>query len=76
MSDTIDMRGNEFIHRVQKYAKAHGLHCEWHPELGKGSHGVLILGNRRTVVRNPKDELKTGTQHAMLKQLGLSRDEI
>lgn len=34
------------------------------------------MGNRRTVVRNPKDELKTGTLHAMLKQLGLSRDEI
>lgn len=70
------MRGNEFIRRVQKYAKAHSLPFEWHPEMGKGSHGVLILGNRRTVVRNPRDELKTGTLHAMLKQLGLSRDEI
>lgn len=70
------MRGNEFVRRVQRYAKAHGLPCEWHPELGKGSHGVLILGDRRTVVRNPKDELKTGTLHAMLKQLGLSRHEI
>jgi hypothetical protein len=27
---------------------------------GKGSHGVLIFGDRRTVVRNPKDELKVG----------------
>jgi len=42
----------------------------------KGSHGVLIFGDRRTVVRNPKDELKTGTLHAMLKQLGLSLDQI
>lgn len=70
------MRGNEFIRRVQKYAKARGLRREWHPDLGKGSHGILILGERRTVVRNPKDELKTGTFHAMLKQLGLSRDDI
>lgn len=70
------MRGNELIRRVQKYAKARGLPCEWHPDLGKGSHGVLILGDRRTVVRNPKDELKTGTFHAMLKQLGLSRGDI
>jgi mRNA interferase HicA len=51
-------------------------HCEWHPDLGKGSHGILILGDRRTVVRNPKDELKTGTFHAMLTQLGLSRGDI
>jgi mRNA interferase HicA len=70
------MRGNEFIRRVQKYAKARGVACEWHPELGKGSHGLLILGERRTVVRNPKDELKTGTLHAMLKQLGLLKHDI
>ncbi len=68
--------GNELIRRVQAYAKTHDISCAWRPELGKGSHGVLILGNGRTVVRNPKDELKTGTLHAMLKQLGLSRGEI
>jgi len=70
------MRGNEFIRRVQKYARANGLNCEWRADRGKGSHGLLILGNRRTVVRNPKDELKTGTHHAMLKQLGLSERDI
>jgi mRNA interferase HicA len=70
------MRGNEFIKRVRRYARARGIPCEWHPEMGKGSHGVLILADRRTVVRNPKDELKTGTLHAMLKQLGLSQHDI
>jgi mRNA interferase HicA len=34
------------------------------------------LGNSRTVVRSPKDELKTGTYHAMLKQLGLSETDL
>jgi mRNA interferase HicA len=70
------MRGNEFVRRVRKYAKTHGSAGEWRPGLGKGSHGVLILGDRRTVVRNPKDELKTGTLNAMLQQLGLSQDDI
>ncbi len=70
------MRGNEFVKRVQRHARDHGLHCEWRPDLGKGSHGILILGVRRTVVRNSRDELKTGTFHAMLKQLGLSRVDI
>jgi len=28
------------------------------------------------VVRNPKDELKTGTYHAMLKQLGLKDEDL
>jgi mRNA interferase HicA len=70
------MRGNEFIRKVQKYAKAAGLVCEWRPDRGKGSHGVLILGDRRTVVRNPKDELKTGTYYAMLKQIGLTEQDL
>lgn len=70
------VRGSEFIRRVRKYAKTHGLRCEWHPNLGKGSHGVLILEQRRTVVRDTKDELKTGTLHAMLKQLDLAMEEL
>lgn len=70
------MRGNEFIRKVQKYAKAAGLVCEWRPDRGKGSHGVLILGDRRTVVRNPRDELKTGTYYAMLKQVGLTEQDL
>ncbi|MGH8738044.1 MAG: hypothetical protein ACREU5_11845 [Burkholderiales bacterium] len=37
---------------------------------------MLILGDRRAVVRNPKDELKTGTYHAMLKQLGLTDKDL
>ncbi|HEX5419357.1 MAG TPA: type II toxin-antitoxin system HicA family toxin [Gammaproteobacteria bacterium] len=70
------LRGNEFIRLVRACAKAHGEKCEWHPDLGKGSHGVLMLGDRRTVVRCTKDELKAGTLHAMLRQLGLSEKDM
>jgi mRNA interferase HicA len=70
------MRGNEFIRRVQKYAKRNGIAFAWRPDRGKGSHGVLDLGDRRTVVRNPKDELRTGTYHAMIKQLGLAESDL
>ena len=70
------MRGNEFLRRSQKYAKTARLSFEWRADRGKGSHGLLILGDRRTVVRNPKDELKTGTYYAMLKQHGLTERDI
>ncbi|HEV8713703.1 MAG TPA: type II toxin-antitoxin system HicA family toxin [Candidatus Binatia bacterium] len=43
---------------------------------GKGSHGTLFYGTRFTIVRNPKDELKTGTLHAMLDQLGLRLEDL
>jgi mRNA interferase HicA len=43
---------------------------------GKGSHVTLYFGDQLTIVRNPKDELKTGTLHAMCRQLGIERDEL
>jgi len=29
-----------------------------------------------TIIRNPKDELKTGTLHAMCSQLGITTEEL
>ncbi len=70
------MKGSEFIDRVLKLARKRGLTARLDKKRGKGSHVTLYYGTRRTVVRNPKDELKTGTLHAMLKQLGLKREEL
>ncbi|MEA3643858.1 MAG: type II toxin-antitoxin system HicA family toxin [Lamprobacter sp.] len=70
------MKGSEFIQRVKRYAKAHALFCHVDQKRGKGSHVTLYLGDRLTTVRNPKDELKTGTLNAMLKQLGLSLNDL
>ena len=36
----------------------------------------MYYGNKLTIVRNPKDELKTGTLHAMLTQLGLTLTDL
>jgi len=44
-------------------------------ERGKGSHCTLEYGDRFTIIRNLKDELKTGTFNAMLKQLGISKND-
>ena len=70
------MERSEFLKRIQKLAKEKAVFCSWHPEKGKGSHGVLKYGNYRTTLRNLKEELKTGTYHAMLKQLGLTDKDI
>ena len=70
------MKGNEFVKKIRKLAKANGIEAWVDKKRGKGSHVTLYYGDKFTIVRNPKDELKTGTFKAMLKQLGIKEDEI
>ena len=70
------MKGSEFIRKVHALAKARGVASRVDEKRGKGSHVTLYFGDCLTIVRNPKDELKTGTLHAMCKQLGIRRDEL
>lgn len=70
------MTGHEFIRRIRRLGRQRGIKVEFVPERGKGSHGTLDFGARLTIVRNPKDELKTGTLHGMLAQLGLTRTDL
>jgi mRNA interferase HicA len=70
------MKGNEFIKKVKAFGKRKGLTVRVDEKRGKGSHVTLYFGTVFTIVRNPKDELKIGTYHAMLNQLGVKEDEI
>ncbi len=70
------MKGSEFIRRVRKLGRKRGIKVRVRAERGKGSHRILYFGNRFTVVRDPKDELKTGTLHSMLTRLGLTLDDL
>ena len=70
------MKGSEFIRKVKKLAKERGVKARVEQKRGKGSHVTLYFGPKFTIVRNPKDELKTGTFKAMLSQLGIKEDEL
>ena len=70
------MRGNEFIKKVSNLAKKRGVECRVDRKRCKGSHETLYFGDRKTIIRNPKDELKTGTLYAMLDQVGIGKDEF
>ena len=70
------MRGNELIKKVAALGKERGLAVRVDKKRGKGSHQTLYFGERKTIIRNPKEELKTGTYHAMLKQLGISEKDL
>lgn len=70
------MKGSEFLKKVKKLAKENGIKIELLQRRGKGSHSTLIYGAHFTIIRNLKDELKTGTYNAMLKQLGIDKDKL
>ncbi|KAF0163840.1 MAG: hypothetical protein FD157_2803 [Rhodocyclaceae bacterium] len=70
------MTGNDFIRKVKTLGKARRITVSLNAARGKGSHQTLYFGAAFTVVRNPKDELKTGTFHAMCKQLGIKPSDL
>jgi len=70
------MTGNEFIRKIKKLGRKNTVPVEFNVRRGKGSHGTLTYGKYFTIVRNVMDELKTGTLHAMLDQLGLTIDDL
>ena len=70
------MTGHEFIRKVKALGKQRGLAVLLNASRGKGSHQTLYFGAAFTVIRNPKDELKTGTFHAMCTQLGIKANDL
>ena len=62
----MDMTGNDFIRKVRLIGKLRNIPVKIDKKRGKGSHQTLYLGLRKTIIRNPKDELKTGTLNALL----------
>ncbi len=70
------MKGSEFIRKIKILAKKRGVRVRIEQRRGKGSHSTLFYGRHFTIIRNLKDELKTGTYKAMLKQLGIDEKEL
>jgi len=75
-SDNVSMKGSEFIRKIKTLARKRGIVVSIEQRRGKGSHSTLFFGERFTIIRTLKDELKTGTYQAMLKQLGIDENEL
>lgn len=76
MPDNTSVKGTEFLRGIKALGKRRGVSVRVDAKRGKGSHQTLYYGKRVTIIRNPKDELKTGTFHAMLKQLGIEEKDL
>lgn len=76
MTEILTVTGREFIRKVNKLGRRRGVPVEFVEERGKGSHGTLYFGDRRTIVKHRVAGLKPGLLHAMLKHLGLTLDDL
>ena len=68
------MNGKDFIRRAQKWGKARGVDVRLDASRGKGGHQILSVGDRWTTVQT--GELRAGVYFAMLKQLGIAKEEF
>ncbi len=70
------MDGAEFIRRIAQLGKERGVTVRFEARHGKGSHGRLYYSDRFTTVKDRRKEIGKGLLHAMLRQLGLTLDDL
>lgn len=70
------MNGNELLKRLKKLAEQRDQAMQYDPTHGKGSHGALLFGDRRTTLKDPRKEIPPRLLGKMLKDLGLSRKDL
>jgi len=70
------MTGEEFVGRVRRLGRERGIVVRFEARKGKGSHGRLYFGDRFATVKDRRKEMGPGLLAAMLRQLGLSRNDI
>ena len=70
------MTGDEFVRRVRRLGRERGIVVRFETRPGKGSHGRLYYGERFATVKDRRKELGAGLRAAMLRQLGLSREDL
>lgn len=76
MSYIRPMKGDEFVRKIRRLGKSRGIGARFEKRHGKGSHGTLYFGGRKTIVKDRRKEIGEGLLRAMLRQLGLRKSDI
>jgi len=76
MYDVKNINGNELLKKLKKIAKERKLNLELVKSHGKGSHGTLHFGDKKTIMKDPKKEIGPGLLKAMIDRLGLKKKNI
>ena len=64
------------MRRVRRIGRERGVRVSIDTDRGRGSHAVLYYGSRATAVKDRRKEIGPGLLSAMIRQLGLSREDF
>jgi mRNA interferase HicA len=70
------VNGHEFLRRLQRLGRERGIAVRFVEERGKGSHGTVYFGGRRTTLKDRRAEIGEGLLNAMLRQLGFTKRDL
>jgi mRNA interferase HicA len=70
------MTGAEFLREITRLGRRRGVAVRFDRRHGKGSHGTLRYGDRKTTLKDLRQEIGAGLLGAMLAQLGLNRRDL
>lgn len=73
--DTRLVTGAELLRHLRELARRRKLDFRFDPRRGKGDHGTVHFGGRQSLLPG-RGELKTGTLHGTLRDLGLRLDDL
>lgn len=71
-----DMNGNELIRKIRALGRRRDIPVKFYPKPGKGSHGVLFFGSRRTTIKDRRHEIGAGLLADMPRQLGIHKRDL
>lgn len=69
------MKPAEFLRRLRRLGRDRGTSAAFHPDQGKGSHGTVYFGARRTILKG-HGEIGKGLLAKMLKDLDIDRKDF
>ena len=66
----------ELIRALRRLGRRRGVEVRFVTRRGKGSHGTLYWGDRKTIVKDRMKELSRGLLADMVRQLGLDQRDL
>ena len=71
------VNGNELLRKLRRLARRWNVDFDFDASGGKGGHGLIVFGSRRTILRSSRHkEVPSGSLRGMLSDLGIHPKDL